>query len=176
VSADIVRGNLSGVGTDPWAAAQVDARRGRPVAAVVAEWDEHGPALEAMTPQLGAAGGQLIADAVAHEHDIRGALDAPGARDSDAIAIAFAHVTTTLTREHDDAAHAGFVVHHEGGRTVVGNGPPAAELAATRFEVVRAATGRRSLDQIAAYEWDGGVAPELLVLARFTARPTPLEE
>jgi hypothetical protein len=44
------------------------------------------------------------------------------------------------------------------------------------FEFVRALTGRRCVEQMAAYDWDGTFAPEHLVLARFTARPDPLVE
>jgi hypothetical protein len=37
-------------------------------------------------------------------------------------------------------------------------------------------TGRRSLDQIRAFDWDGEAAPELLLFPIFTPRPTPLVE
>jgi len=39
-----------------------------------------------------------------------------------------------------------------------------------------ALTGRRSLDQMRAFGWDGEVLPELLVFGIFTPRPTPLVE
>ena len=57
-----------------------------------------------------------------------------------------------------------------------GTGTPVATLRIDEFEFVRALTGRRSLDQIAAYHWDGTFAPEHLVLARFVPRPEPLVE
>jgi hypothetical protein len=44
------------------------------------------------------------------------------------------------------------------------------------FEFMRALTGRRSVEQMAASAWDGAFAPEHLVLARFSARPDPLVE
>ena len=89
VTADIVSGNLDGVGTDAWAAAQVEARRDRSAAELVSEWNEHGPVVEEMAAQFGRAAGQLLSDATTHEHDTRGAFDTPGARDSDAVALTF---------------------------------------------------------------------------------------
>jgi hypothetical protein len=47
----------------------------------------------------------------------------------------------------------------------------------TRFEIVRAGVGRRSYDQIAAWDWEGDSRPESVVLARFAPpRVTPLNE
>ena len=45
------------------------------------------------------------------------------------------------------------------------------------FEFVRALTGRRSLDQIAAYDWEGDIrTPPISCSRRFVARPDPLVE
>ena len=55
-------------------------------------------------------------------------------------------------------------------------GAPTVTLRTTRFEFLRAATGRRCPAQIAAYDWDGAAPALDLVLPRFTARPDPLEE
>jgi hypothetical protein len=46
----------------------------------------------------------------------------------------------------------------------------------TRFELVRSYTGRRSFDQMRAYDWEGEPRPEQLVLAIFSPRETPLVE
>ncbi len=50
------------------------------------------------------------------------------------------------------------------------------QILAGRFELFRAMTGRRSLDQIRSFGWEGEPAPELLVLPIFTPRPAPLVE
>jgi hypothetical protein len=49
-------------------------------------------------------------------------------------------------------------------------------LRTTRFEFLRATTGRRCPAQVAAYDWDGGTPPDGLALGLFTARTDPLEE
>ena len=56
------------------------------------------------------------------------------------------------------------------------SGEPVGTLRAARFEIVRAATGRRSREQIAAYTWEGDARQDLLVLGRFTSRPSALAE
>lgn len=47
ICADIVTGNLDGVASDPWTAAQVEARRAWPVERLLTEWDEMGTRVEA---------------------------------------------------------------------------------------------------------------------------------
>ena len=176
VTADVVGGNLQGVGTDEWTARQVEQRRGRSIDELLAEWNEHGPTVEAMAGEFGRAAGQLVSDATSHEHDIRGALGVPGARDSDAVALSFESVGTSLGIALDRAGMGAICVHHDATTSTFGAAEPMAALRTTRFEFVRALTGRRSRDQIAAYEWDGTVAPEHLVLGIFVARPVALVE
>ena len=62
------------------------------------------------------------------------------------------------------------------GTTTCGDSPPTATLRITRFEFTRAVTGRRSPEQIAAYEWDGEARPDLLVVTPFTPRLAALVE
>ena len=176
VTADIVNGNLAGVASDAWTAAQVDARRARDVDELLAEWDTHATTVEGMVDQFGRAGRQLVADAATHEHDIRGALGRPGARDSDAVCIGFDFVGTWLGDALDAAGSGALRVEHEDGTTSFGAHDPTVTLRTTRFEFLRATTGRRCPAQVAAYDWDGGTAPDGFVLALFTARPDPLDE
>src|SRR5687768_14546284 len=79
VASDILAGNLDGAPGDPWTAAQVDARRDTSLDEIVAEWQEAGPQIDGMIDSFGPAGAQLLFDLATHEHDIRLALDAPGA-------------------------------------------------------------------------------------------------
>jgi uncharacterized protein (TIGR03083 family) len=176
VATDIVSGNLEGVGTDPWAHAQVERSRTRSGPELLAEWAEHGPAVEEMAAQFGRAAGQLLADATTHEHDVRGALGVAGARDSDAVVLSVTFLGQSLSEQLDANGSGALVVQHEGSTDQLGTGEPVASLRIDDFELVRALTGRRCLEQIVAYDWDGAFPPERLVLARFTARPDPLVE
>ncbi len=165
VATDLVEGRLDGVATDPWTAAQVERGRGRSIAELLDEWDEHGAAVDAFADALGPSGGQLVFDATTHEHDLRGAYGNTDARDSDAIAIGFAFATHAIGRARTRADAPALVIAHDAGETVVGEGAPGARLTVSRFELVRAASGRRSLDQLRAYAWEGDARPELLPLA-----------
>ena len=52
-----------------------------------------------------------------------------------------------------------------------------ATVRTSTFEILRAATGRRAAEEIAAYDWDPEPDPALLLVAPiFTMRPTPLGE
>ena len=172
VAADITAGNLEGVATDDWTAAQVDARHDWPVDRLLAEWDEQGVAVDAVVPQFPELiAGQLLVDTATHEQDIRGALDAPGARDADVLALAFAPMARFALSD-------GLRLETEHGTIVTGDddGSPTTTVRAPRFELFRAMTGRRSLDQMRAYEWTGDPRPEALVIGLFAPRATDLVE
>ena len=59
---------------------------------------------------------------------------------------------------------------------VEGTGSPAASLAADPFELFRALSGRRSLDQVRALAWDGDPEPYLDLLAPSPLPPSPPAE
>jgi uncharacterized protein (TIGR03083 family) len=176
ITSDIVTGNLDGVGTDTWTAAQVSTRRDRTIGELLDEWDECADPVERMVDQFGPAGGQLVSDAVTHEHDLRGAWGCPGARDSDALLIGFDWLATNLGSARQAAGIGALAIEHEAGTTTCGDGSPTARVQVTRFEFTRAATGRRTPEQIAGYPWDGEARLDLVVRAPFTPRRSALLE
>ncbi len=176
ITADINAGNLDGVATDAWTARQVDTRRDWDIARVLDEWDTEGAKIEAVMSSLPEiAVEQMTMDAATHEHDIRGALATPGSRDSDAIDIGF-DFGVQIVAGTVDQADAVLCIETEAGSHTVGGGARQIGVRAGRFELVRAMTGRRSVDQMRDFDWDGEAAPELLVLPIFTPRPSPLVE
>jgi uncharacterized protein (TIGR03083 family) len=174
---DIVTGRLDGVGTDAWTQQQVDARRDWSIQDLLAEWESNAPQIEPLIPSFGILAGQLTVDVTTHEHDIRGALEAPGARDSDALTIAYLWLGSRVGEIRAAAGAGAIRIESELGTHVFGTGEPAASCATTQFELLRAATGRRSLDQIEAWVWEGDDhRPELLVMPIFVPRAEPLVE
>lgn len=202
--ADILAGNLDGVATDAWTAAQVDARRDQSLAELLDEWNDVGPQVEAFADAFpGRAGEQWLADQTTHEHDIRGALGAPGARDSDGLAVglnflvtaglASSFVSRGLGPVRIEADSDSWVVGASepggdvgellssaimGGDTPDASGEPVATLRTSRFELFRAGTGRRSRDQIAGFDWsvDPGPFVDAFEYGPFTLRPADLVE
>jgi hypothetical protein len=174
VSVDAVEGRLDGVATDPWTAAQVDARRDVSIADILAEWDDYGAQFEAALVALPSAlGGQAVFDAVTHEADMRHALATPGDRTGDGVAISFEFCCLGRTAGDLPALR----VLTERGEAIAGTGDPIATLETSQFEFIRASSGRRSAGEIAAYEWQGQVDPEILLVAPFfRMRSAPLGE
>jgi uncharacterized protein (TIGR03083 family) len=156
ICADILAGNLDGVATDAWTERQVSARRDRPLADVVAEWDETGPQVEALLPSVPQdATRQLVADLATHEHDVRGALSAPGARDSSAVAVAMGFVVPNFLTAAAAREFPPLRVRADDEEWATEGAEPQATLCAERFELLRALTGRRSATQVRAMKWDG---------------------
>jgi uncharacterized protein (TIGR03083 family) len=177
VNTDIVNGNLNGVASDAWTDAQVATRRDWPVEQILEEWEANGSAVEADAAMLGSAAGQWVYDACTHEHDIRNALGAPGARDSDAVAIAFEWGTDRLGDILDGEAAIGIVLDTEAGSRTVGTVEPRATVRVSRFEAIRAMTGRRSVAQMEAYGWADEPLPVCLPLRpMFTPRAADFVE
>ncbi len=175
VTVDVAEGRMDGVATEPWTEAQVVARRERAVDDVLAEWDDYGVRFEAtLLAMPDTVGGQAVFDAVTHEADIRHALgNEEDARTSDAVEVAFDFCC--FAREA--GAQPALTLVTERGETVAGAGEPVAKLETSQFEFVRASSGRRSGDEIAAYHWDGRVDPAVMLIAPiFTLRTSPLAE
>jgi hypothetical protein len=175
VVVDITEGRIEGVATDPWTARQVETRRDRETFDVLDEWNRHAPAIEDAIEGYGPAAFTLLADAATHEHDIRGALGTPGARNSEAMELwwyAYSHPGAGPDVEGVPAIE----LEVESGTIVLGHGSPVATLQTTRFNLLRAGTGRRNLAQIRAYVRRGEIDPTVLVDQRFAARTDPLVE
>lgn len=169
--ADVVAGRIEGAATDPWTAAQVDARLGRTIHDMLAEWDERGPQLEALILQVPTViSGQVVFDVVTHEHDLRYALGAFGAHDSDAIGIAAGWIAGAA-QGRKTAMEPAIEVVYGGRRVQWGTGPVGANVTLTEFDFVRTVAGRRSAAQLAAL---GVARPELLLSAEIFS-PAPFD-
>lgn len=164
VNDDVVNGRLEGIASDPWTQAQVDARAERPTADLLAEWDDLAPQFEALLAAAPAEiAGQALFDAATHEHDLRNALGAPGARDSDAVGTGWEWLVGARTREGARA----LCFATESGEEVSGVGEVVARVDASRFELFRAVSGRRTAAEVAGYRWDCEPDPQLLLAAAF---------
>jgi uncharacterized protein (TIGR03083 family) len=167
---DAMAGRLDGVATDPWTQAQVEARRQQSIPEMLAAWSEAAPPFEEVLDDIGPAGRQAVLDAVTHEHDIRTALAEPGARQSDAVMIGYEFGAPVFL---DDAEGHGARIRLEGAG-VQAYGPPdaALRLEGTPFDLMRALTGRRSVEQIRAMAWSGECDPVLDVFTWGPFRPS----
>lgn len=164
VTNDVVNGKLEGVASDAWTGAQVAARRDASTADLLAEWDDYGPRFETLLdtvpPEIS---GQALFDAATHEHDLRTALGTPGARDSAAMVVGWSWII--MMRGRGDGPTLRFVT--DVGDVLAGAGEPVARVEASRFELMRAMTGRRTESEMRAYRWTPEPHVDLLLAAPF---------
>ena len=177
VADDIGAGRIDGAATDPWTAVQVASRQGAGIDDVLAEWDEKGPAIEAVLDGAGRSAHRLVIDVVTHEQDVRGALDLPGGRDEPAVEWSLQQLVAASGYAISRAGLAPLRVCAGTDEWIVGgDGEPAATLRAEPYELLRALIGRRSHDQIRAYDWDGDPSPYVELLPAFPAASTDIVE
>jgi len=154
VAEEVVCGRLTGPPTDEQAAAQIARFDGRTVDDIMAAWSAAAAELDRTAESGGAA--SLVIDVVSHEHDLRGALGRPGARDSDAVRYTSDRLLTGLRTPVSLRVSVGDA-EYSAGR----GGEPEIELRTTRFDALRWRMGRRSRAQLAAMDWTGDPGPVL---------------
>lgn len=173
VTVDIVEGNIAEAGTKPWADAQAARFSSLGVDGLLDRWAETAPVIDSLggvVPDM--VSSQLVFDAVTHEHDICGALGLPGARTSDAVEVGVGFLLAALAGSVAGGSAPSLVISLEGDEDViVGDEPAAMRLTATRFELLRAFGGRRSLDQVRALDWSGDPTPYLGLFERGPLSP-----
>jgi uncharacterized protein (TIGR03083 family) len=149
-----------------WTQAQVDARAGRGVADLVAEWIGNTAPLQAWMAEHGV---RPLNDVVIHEQDLRGALGVPGAHDTAALA---ALRDRFAGRVADAVADAGLPpLRLEGVGWAHGPEDAVVALRADGFDLARAVMARRSARQLRAWTVRGDVEPYLPCFA--TLGPLP---
>jgi uncharacterized protein (TIGR03083 family) len=155
---DVLAGRLDGVATDPWTEKQVAARVDTRLDDILDAWAEQSPAFEAMLDDVGPAGEQAVFDVTTHEHDLRGALAAPGAQDSDAVSIGLRWLAPTFAAQVAENRLGPLCVRTTSGHAWASEDGADAAVEGSPFELFRALSGRRSRSQLCALTWT--VAPE----------------
>ena len=111
VAADLSVGNLEQMGAHEWTSAQIAKRKDHSVTDLIEEWtklaEEVEPTADLIPP---GAAQMLVGDAVTHEHDMRGALNRPGARDTDAVWIGLDRYIRVFGKRIKDAELSSVVV------------------------------------------------------------------
>ena len=176
---DVLGGRIEGAGSSEWTAVQVESRRSQSMSDVLAAWNAQAPELEGFLDSFGPAGHQMVMDVVTHEHDLRGALGAPGARDSDAVALGTDWLLRAYQGASAAAGHPGVrVVASDTGTTWDPEGPVVATVTAPSFELLRTFSGRRTEDEVRSLSWSGDVEAALpsLAFGPFRLPPSSLGE
>jgi uncharacterized protein (TIGR03083 family) len=169
---------------DGYADGQVLRRRGRGPSAVIGEWDAAEPAL--LEQLRGGTTGPgalpfgfdfvLVTDLCVHADDVAIALGLPANRDTAASRVALAGYAFGVDYRIRALGLPALALCYEGKERTLGDGPPAATVAADRWELLRVLAGRRSRDQILGLDWTGDPDPYLPLLPAYGEREDALTE
>lgn len=178
-------GSERGVGVlNEWTGRQVRPRATRSLQELLDEWEnataEVMPMIRGDAPWPGHvvpfAGHVLITDLAVHQQDVYGALGVVRDRDATPIRIGFATYATgvDLRVRASGGPALRFVLEHK--EFVAGEGEPVATVRGRRYELFRALSGRRSPDQLRAYDWEGDPEPFLELFYPYGVREEALVE
>ena len=167
-----------------WTQRQVTSRSGLPLEAILKEWEEAARPATAMmrgdqewpdgVPPF--ADRILITDAAVHRQDIFGALGITKDRSDAAIRIALSGYIVLIGMRLGTDGLPPLRFEVEDKTYTPGDGEPGATVKATRFDFFRALSGRRSADQIRAYEWQGDPEPYISYFFPYGVRETAVVE
>ena len=167
-----------------WTARHVADRRGRPLQDVLDEWENAAAAVSPMMrgdvewPEgvLPFAAHVLVTDVGVHQQDVHGALGAVKDRDAAAVRIGLGTYIAGADLRLKTSNGPALRLVTEDKEKVAGAGEPVATVHAPRFELFRAMSGRRSPDQLRAYEWDGDPEPFIELFYPYGVREEALVE
>lgn len=157
-----------------WGDREVKARQNRSLEECMNEWSElvEDPG-DLFESNLGAV---AVSDLLAHEQDIRTALNRPGARDDENIVPAVEMGLSFVDKKAQAADLPTLRVVTDEMDRQIGNGEPIATLHTSTFELFRALHGRRSAEQVREMAWDGNPEPWMSVFFLFGPAEQAVEE
>lgn len=174
VTDDALAGRMEGAPGDAWTAAQVERNRSATVDELLERWASQAPQFAEILDQLGE--GRPPFDCHTHEHDVRHAVGRPGNRDS----IIVESMAADLAVVDGCPVALDVVLAGRPIRSGPAEGPAAVTLERiTPFELFRSRPGRRSREQMRAWDWvgdDADIDAVLDVWAFFGPTATPIVE
>jgi len=174
LGADVLAGDEPDDHNSAWTQRQVEARRDRPAADLLAEWRGLADQLMAW---MQAHGSRPLNDVVIHEQDLRGAVGVVGGRDSDGLRIVRDRMAVRFASALDDQPPIALVSGEWAWCSQGEVGDAVVVVEADAFDLARALTSRRTADQLRSWTRRGDVAPYLDAFAMLGPLPTaPLPE
>jgi uncharacterized protein (TIGR03083 family) len=167
---------------DTMTAEQVDRTSDRSLEDLAADWREVTGTLMPMLsgsvafpdPAPFGLGAILVTDLAIHDQDVRTALGLPRADSGPAYSLALATYGFGVDYRIRQLGLGALGLRYGDTVRSLGEGEPAATVAADRFELLRALAGRRSRAQILAFEWDGDPGPYLGIIPAYGERADDL--
>ena len=176
LGADVLDGDEPDDHHEDWTRAQVESRATSSALELVAEWRA---LADRMETYLREQSPRPLGDLLIHEQDLRGGLEAPGARASEGLALVRATMAERLGAAVRESGLAPLVLEERGGpwRWASADGAAGALLRAHGFDHFRAVTTRPPADPLPSNHAPGDVEPYLPHLALLGPLPgDPLPE
>jgi hypothetical protein len=144
ITEDVMTGNMAGVTTDPWTAAQVERGRSRTLQELLTMWDSYAPMVEGfLSSPDGASAYQAVLDVHSHEADLLNALGQP------------------VDLPDDFLDWAGPLLEQSFHETLAVTGRDPVQVDASNLEWFRGRLGRRTEDEVRSYGWSRDPEPYL---------------
>ena len=178
VAEDVSKGNIEGTGSEPWTQAQVERGRSRTVEDLLAQWEELAQGIsQGINFMPRTAASLLIGDLITHEHDLRGAVNRPGGRDSTGVEVSLDAYAFRFRRKVEQAGLDPILISDGTKEWRSGEGEPAATVTGDSFELLRSLTGRRTPAEIQAnLTWTGDSSTYLPYISYYGIPETSLGE
>jgi uncharacterized protein (TIGR03083 family) len=169
-----VTGGLEGASSPSWGDKQVEERLDLSLEDCLAEWEasaeETGGLFES---RLGPV---VVADVLAHEQDIRTALDRPGHRDGEGILASVELALGFIDQKMRASQLPALRIETDDVDKQIGDGEPAGTLRTSTYELWRSLHGRRSRAQVRALDWSVDPEPWFGVMFLFGPAETDIHE
>jgi len=158
LGADVVAGDEPDDHHPVWTQMQVATRRDHDIAALVTEWEGISGRLQEWMREHGT---RPLSDVIIHEQDLRGALGAPGGRDSGGVRAVRDRFLPRLAARVEGLPPIGLVA--DGWQWASGGAPADAAVVvrASEFDLARALVTRRSEHQLRSWTTRGELGPYL---------------
>jgi uncharacterized protein (TIGR03083 family) len=167
-------GALEGATSPSWGDKQIEERRDRSLDDCLVEWEKSAQEPGGLfDSQLGLV---AVADVLAHEQDIRTALDRPGHRDGEGILASVELALGFLDQKLQASDLPALRIETEDVEKTIGDGEPAGTLRTSTYELWRSLHGRRSRAQVRALDWSVDPEPWLEVIFLFGPAETDIHE
>lgn len=173
LAADVLDGDEPDDHNPGWTQAQVDARRGRSGADLVAEWRDLADDLVAW---MGEHGTRPLNDVLIHEQDLRGGLRRAGARDAPGVDVVRRRMAGRLEATLGERPPLALVGPTWQWASRGSAADAATVLEADDFDLLRALCSRRTAEQLRGWTTRGDVTdllPAFAGLGDLPARPLP---
>ena len=157
----LTAGDLPAGDLQVWLDGLLEARRGVAVDELLDRW---GACADATSTLIDSGAGLLVIDLVTHEHDLRTALDQPGARGTAEVRAIVQPVLDLLAPSMSDAGLGALLIDAGGVQWASHLAKPGCTLHVDPWEATRALNSRRTADELRALPATGDIEPYLAVI------------